>query len=150
MALSAELLSATASLIADYREGEITRPDSAHVEKWLSQFDEGNRAPLLGEMNHVLGRTYISKPRVEAFLSSLVVSKKLAGEKPVEFWKNAKFLNIQTRGSSQREFLTLFAIFLKQKTGLDLAKCGTTPACYVYLDDGIFTGMTLSRVWDSG
>jgi hypothetical protein len=72
-----------------------------------------------------------------------VSNKNLAGEKPKDFWTNAKFLDIQSRGHSQTEFLKLFAVPLKEKTGLDLAKCGAQPACYVYLDDGIFTGMTL-------
>lgn len=143
MAVPAELLQTTVSIIADYREGEIPRPDSAHVERWLTQFDENLRVALLTEMNHVLKQTYISKAGVENFLAGLVTSKNLTGEKPQEFWKNVKFLDIQTRGRSQSEFLKLFAIPLKQNMGLDLAQCGAQPTCYVYLDDGIFTGMTL-------
>lgn len=138
-----ELVNATASIIADYREGEIARPDAAHVEKWLAQFDEGVRAPLLIELNHVLKKTYISKAGVEQFLSNLVSHPKLGDGNPAGFWGGARFLDIQKRGNSQREFLALFAVPLKQKTGLGVKQCGAQPACYIYLDDGLFTGMTL-------
>ena len=131
MADIAEQLKATAEMIADYRAGEIPRPDAAHVERWLIQFDEKVREPLLNEMIHVLRKTYIPKTRVQSFLAGLVTNQKLAGDKPEEFWKTASFLNIQTRGNSQREFLNLFAVPLKEKTGLELTQCGAQPACYI-------------------
>jgi hypothetical protein len=143
MAVTQEMLEATAAIIADYRAGEIARPDAAHVQRWLNQFDENVREQMLGEMRHVLGNTYVSKINVEKFLSGLASNKELAGDDPKTFWMGVKFLDIQTRGHSQREFLQLFAIPLKQQTGLQVSDCGKQPACYVYLDDGIFTGMTL-------
>lgn len=143
MAVAAKLLSETASLIAEYRQGEINRLDAAHVERWLAQFDEDQREPLLIEMNHVLAKTYISKKATEGFLRNLASSKNLTGDNPTNFWANARFLNLQTRGGSQGEFLSLFAGPLKEITGLELEKCGQTPAVYIYLDDGMFTGMTL-------
>lgn len=138
-----QLLASTASIIADYREGEIARPDANHIAKWLSQFDEGVRPALLAEMNHVLQKTYVPKARVVEFLTSLVSNPKLTGGDPKTFWTGAKFLDLQTRGNSQRDFLALFAMPLKEKTGLDLKQTGAQPSCYIYLDDGIFTGMTL-------
>lgn len=143
MAVPAELLQATVSIIADYREGEIARPDTAHVDRWLAQFDENVRVSLLTELNHALGKTYVSKATVEKFLASLVTGKNLVGENPQEFWRGAKFLDVQKRGKSQADFLKLFAVPLKAKTGLELAQCGEQPTCNIYLDDGIFTGMTL-------
>jgi hypothetical protein len=143
MAVSRELLATAASIIADYREGEISRPDVAHVEKWLSQFDGSIRESLLTEMNHVLSKTYVSKKSAEGFLVGLATLKKLAGDNPKDFWVNAKFLDVQKRGKSQRELLSLFETPLKQATGLGIADCGQQPNSYIYLDDGIFTGMTL-------
>jgi hypothetical protein len=143
MAITQEMLEATAAIFADYRDGEISRPNAVHVQTWLNQFDEGVREQLLLEITHVLQRTYVSRTNVEKFLAGLVTNKKLAGETPAAFWKGVKFLDIQGRGRSQKEFLRLFAIPLKQLAGLELAECGQQPACYVYLDDGIFTGMTL-------
>ncbi|MFT4277175.1 MAG: hypothetical protein QM576_12525 [Rhodopseudomonas sp.] len=139
-----KLLAAVAATIADYREGEIVRPDAAHVEKWLAQFDEQVRAPLLAEMQHVLGKTYISKAHVTAFLAALVTNANLTGGDPKTFWRATKFLNIQTRGYSQRDFLTIFALPLKAATGLDLAQCGTgCPSRFLYLDDGLYSGNTI-------
>lgn len=97
MAVNPALLQATVSIIADYRAGEIAAPDVAHVERWVNQFDEKVREPLLTELKHVLSRTYVSKLGVERFLSGLVPLQKLAGNKPPEFWNNAKFLDIQDR-----------------------------------------------------
>ena len=143
MAQPAEKLKALADLIADYREGEVPRPDSAHVQNWLNQFDEPLREPILDEMTHVLQKTYVSKIKVNKFLAGLVTVQKLTGDDPASFWQNASFLDIQTRGNSQKDFLALFAPPLKEKTGLDLVKCGKDPSCYIYIDDGIWTGMTL-------
>ncbi len=137
------LLKATAAIISDYRIDEIPAPDAAHVEKWLSQFDKAVQDDLLNEMHHVLGRTYVPKSKVERFLSSLVTNDKLTGGNPRTFWNATKFLDVQTRGRSQREFLALFAKPLKEITGLELAQCGKSPSQYVYIDDGIFTGTTI-------
>ena len=143
MAITQQMLETTAAIITDYRAGEIARPDAAHVQRWLDQFDENVREPPLVEMTHVLRHTYVSKANVEKFLAGLVTNKNLAGDDPTTFWKGVKFLDIQKRGHSQKEFLQLFSVPLKQTTGLQVADCGNQPQCYVYLDDGIFTGMTL-------
>jgi hypothetical protein len=71
MALTQQMLETTAAIISDYREGEISRPDAAHVQRWLSQFDEAVREALLTELTHVLRRTYVSKISVEKFLAGL-------------------------------------------------------------------------------
>lgn len=143
MAITQEMYNTAAAVIADYREGELPPPDAAHVQRWLSQFDEVVHEPLLAELTHVLKRTYASKADVERFLAGLVTSQNLTGGDPKAFWKTAKFLDIQKRGHSQREFLQLFSVPLLRNTGLNLNDCGEQPACYIYLDDGIFTGMTL-------
>jgi hypothetical protein len=143
MAVTQQMFETTAAIISDYREGELSRPDAAHVQRWLNQFDEDVREPLLTELTHVLRHTYVSKVGVEKFLAGLVTNQKLTSGAPTSFWKGVKFLDVQTRGKSQKEFLRLFAAPLKQITGLEMASCGVQPTCYVYLDDGIFTGMTL-------
>ena len=144
MAVTQQMLDALAATIADYREGEIDKPSAQHVEKWLAQFDQGLRTQLLSEITHILGQTYIAKMRVEAFLAALVTNQKLAGDRPKEFWKKAKFLDLQKHGSSQRELVAMIDVPLKAETGYGVADCGTDqPACFVYLDDGLFTGNTI-------
>jgi hypothetical protein len=139
-----QLLTETASIIADYRDGEITQPGAGHVKKWLAQFDEGVREPLITELNHVLRQTYIPKMKVEQFLAALVKNEKLTGGQPKDFWKGAKFLDLQQRGGSQGELISLIEQPLKAETGHSVVQCGVKdPACFVYLDDGLFTGNTI-------
>jgi len=145
MAVSAELLAKAASIIADYREGEIARPDSAHVARWLEQFDENGKEPLISSLNHVFSKTYISKKAAESFLEGLITNPKLTGGDPKGFWSSVKFLDIQSGGKSQHEFLELLAIPMKAKTGLTPSECGKTPACFVYLDDGLYSGNTILK-----
>jgi hypothetical protein len=143
MAIPQQMLEATAAIIADYRAGEIAPPDSAHVQRWLNQFEEGVREPLLSEVNHVLGHTYLSKQKFESFLSNLIANEKLTSGDPKKFWSGVKFLDIQSHGRSQHELLAMLAVPLKKETGLEPAQCGASPSCFVYLDDGLYSGNTI-------
>jgi len=107
------LLKSIADTIADYRAGDIATATPAHVERWIKQFDVSVQEPILAELNHVLGQTYMPKRKVEKFLSNLVKSKKVAGDDPCAFWKDSKFLDIQQGGNSQHDMLELFGAALK-------------------------------------
>lgn len=145
MASREELITGIAEVIKDYREGEIARPDAAHVERWIAQFPADEQLLLLGEMHHVLSSTYLSKAWVEKFLGQLLESKNIAGEDPCAFWKKANFLNIQIKGNSQREMLPLFGALLKAKCGLSIAECGVAAGPFIYLDDAIFSGNRIAN-----
>lgn len=134
------LLKSIADVVADYRAGEIESPSQAHIQKWVEQFPENVRDPLLSELLHVLAQTYIPKTRVQSFLAALISNEKLTGGNPKVFWQGAKLLRIQKRGKSQEEMLSMFAVPLKSQLGLDTSDCGKTPTCHVYLDDGLFSG----------
>jgi hypothetical protein len=138
-----KLLESIATTIADYRAGEIDAPTKEHVKQWVKQFPDGSRDNILAEMVHVLGKTYISKANVETFLSTVVSDEKLTGGDAKKFWQGAKLLEIQTKGSSQRDMLAMLAVPLKSKAGLEISDCGKTASCYVYLDDGVFSGNTI-------
>jgi len=135
-----DLLESVATLIADYRKGEIATVDAQRVERWVNQFDVGVRKPMLTELLHVLGKTYFTKDKVLEFLSAVLTDKKLAGDDPCAFWKSAKFLDIQGGGNSQHEMLELFGRQLKQKCGFKTGECGANAARFIYLDDVLFTG----------
>ncbi|HXU21064.1 MAG TPA: hypothetical protein VN788_10820 [Verrucomicrobiae bacterium] len=134
------LLAAVASTIADYRLGEIPPLDENHVATWIGQFEQPVQEPMLAELDHVLKKTYISKPKVEAFLTSVLQSRQLVGASPCDFWRSANFLDIQGGGSSQREMREMFSQQLKHVCGLRIDQCGLAYGPYVYLDDVIFTG----------
>lgn len=134
------LLASIAAAIADYRKGEIATPDSAHVDAWIDQFDAAVQQPILSELDHVLKKTYITKPEVKTFLTSLTTTAKLAGATPCDFWKSANFLNIQGGGNSQREMLQMFDRVLQKTCGFGVDECGSEDGPYIYLDDVVFTG----------
>lgn len=135
-----DLLESIASSIHDYRRGEILEPTPDHVDSWVRQFDDNVQVPILAEINHVLGETYISKASVEKFLVGLVRNKDFGGENPRPFWRNISFLNIQEGGNSQREMLEMFDSVLQKACNLSVDECGRDTDQFLYLDDGIFTG----------
>jgi len=139
------LLESIAGTIADYREGQIPRPTPAHVEKWISQFDAGVRLPILQEMDHVLKKTYFSKDRVLAFLREMVTNRKLTGGNPVDFWQNVQLLKIQQRGSSQKVMVKMLSEVLRENLNVTVSDRNVESDTFVYLDDGIFTGNTITN-----
>lgn len=88
----------------------------------------------------MLGKVYFSKERVRECLVRLVRSPKLTGDNPRDFWRQARFLNIQGGGNSQRDMLVAFSEVLEQELGFDIEACNRGDRTFIYLDDGIFTG----------
>jgi hypothetical protein len=134
-----QLTASIATTIADYRTGEIGEPTPEHVHQWVLQFDDSVRLPVLRELDHVLGQTYFSRERVDAFLAGLVTSDNVTQGDPLAFWRGASFLSIQGGGQSQCDLLTAFGAVLSAELDLDITECGGG-GTYVYLDDGVFTG----------
>jgi len=130
------LLSGIAQLIADYREGEISRPTPEHVERWVMQFPHDAQDAMLAELHHVLSKTYFSRKAFDSFLRSLARNREFTGCEPADFWRNAHLLEIQQGGSSQREMLALFREIISQEYGAS----GTGVGPYIYIDDAIFSG----------
>lgn len=140
MKIRNELLASIAATIKDYRHGEIAAPNAAHVDRWITQFAADVQLPILGELDHVLKRTYLNRETVTTFLTSLITNAKLTGADHCAFWRGVKFLNNQGGGNSQREMLALFDSFLLQHCDFRIADCGKTAGTFIYIDDAIFTG----------
>ena len=148
-----KLLESIAETVKDYRDGEIAKPSPEHVEKWVAQFDKPVREPLLNELDHVLKHTYIPRANVLAFLKRVLTDKKLAGEKPCDFWKNVGILDIQKGGQSQKEMVAMFGAVMKKTCGFDASGCKASNGTFVYLDDVVFTGNRVLndlRAWIAG
>ena len=139
------LLDELASMISDYREGEINRPTPARVDRWIRQFPENAQVPMLRELNHVLKETYYTGASVLAFIESLIGHEKIVGADPIAFWRASTVLNIQRGGHSQNDMLEILETALTAKYGLTLADCAGTGPTYVYIDDGLYSG---SRITD--
>lgn len=139
-----EKLEALAALIADYREGEIARPDVDHVERWIRQFDVDEREPMLDEILHVWPAFYLRRPGFEKFLQRKLLDSTLVGGDPAAFWARASVLDIQLRGGSQRAMREVLRPLLHQATGLSLDACGGGDR-FIYFDDILFTGDRIER-----
>lgn len=131
-----ELLQSIAQLIADYREGEVSRPTPGDVERWIRQFPENVQDGVLAELFHVLKQTYFSRKSFDSFLRSLAKNKKFAGDDPRTFWRHAHLLDIQQGGTSQREMLALFREIIRDEYNAE----GNGKGPFVYIDDAIFSG----------
>jgi hypothetical protein len=115
------------------------------VERWIAQFDERVRQPILSELLHVLLRTYASRAVVEKFIRRAIESPTLAGSDVRAFRRNTEFLALQPPGSSQRDMLEIFNRILNETLGIAAADCGVHPQQYLYLDDVLFTGNRLKE-----
>ena len=129
-----------ADMIADYRAGEIAKPDAVHVQRWIDQFPENVRDPILSELIHVFTKTYFTREYVQTFIENIVTSEKFVGQNPTQFWQKVKVLNLQTAGNSQKDMIALLAESLQRQFGLDLSLCGSNPHTFLYLDDVLFSG----------
>ncbi len=134
------LLVSITNTVKDYRAGEIAEPTPDHVDRWISQFDEGVQIPMLRELDHVFKLTYKPKLAVKKFLESVSTHEALVGSIPSEFWRNARILNIQRNGKSQAEMRMLFGEIIRERYGLNIDYGGTSDGALIYLDDAIFTG----------
>lgn len=143
MSTRRELLESVADTISDYREGEVARRTPELIEKWLNQFPDAVQDPFLGEINHLLSKTYLSRETVTEFLQGLLTNEKFCGSDPRSFWSDANLLRLPQRGNSQRELLSMFDTLLESELGLKPEQCGNGKSVFVYLDDGVFGGGTL-------
>jgi hypothetical protein len=134
-----EKLEALAALIADYRRDELPQPDADHVGRWVHQFEENERGPILGELHHAWSKLYFSEQNARKFLRTLITASRFTGGDPATYWSGANLLDVQARGNSQREMLGLFREELHAALGLTLAGPGGGTD-FVYLDDVLFTG----------
>lgn len=146
----ADLLTAIGATISDYRSLPKCLSEADHVDRWISQFDAAVQLPMLRELNHVFGRTYISAANVKSFLETVFSSDDLAGHDKRRFWRRANLLHVQERGNSQREMLAFFNQVLLDRCAFDLSETGKGADTFVYFDDGLFTGSRIRsdlRTW---
>jgi hypothetical protein len=126
--------------VADYRNGEIPPIDTDHVCRWLEQFDEPKRMPILTEMTYLIDKIYLSEKKVQNFLEKNIGNPNLVGTDVISYWNNINVLDIQQGGTSQSSMKALLASILSSKYGINLYKAGSNNGIYIYLDDVCFSG----------
>ena len=141
------------------------QPNPEHVDRWVRQFDPAVQEPMLGEMDHVLKQSYLSRRLFLDFLTSLAQRSSLTGGSGLwptlcavvgrwlrwvrrghgygvfpGHWRRVGLLDIQKHGASQQEMLQLLTALLGRAAGIGLGRSGSAPGLYLYLDDALFTG----------
>lgn len=145
-----QLIASIASTISDYRpdtadSNQTAQSKIAHVTKWAAQFEDATREPLLRELDGVLKKTYWSRTRIEQELTDLVDNQKITKGTPANFWSTVGILKIQRAGASQRDMLGFFDGVLRAKLGFGVNECKGTSGEFIYIDDGIFSGLRASQ-----
>lgn len=134
------LLESIATTISDYRLGEIPPMTTDHVDRWVSQFDNDEQLIILAEMDHLLSKYYISKSKAESFIDKILSPQGILGDDEDQFLPNLQFLDIQTRGNSQKDLLKLANKITMSKYGININQKSSNSIVYVYLDDCLFSG----------
>lgn len=135
-----DLCASIAETCSDYRPRRI---DEGAVWSWIQQFEEANRLSVLSELDHVLQSTYWSEDRFRDFLRAVVVE--LEDDVADGDWRSVNFLRTQGPRESQTELLALLDDVLESERGYSTRECGSGNGAFVYLDDGIFTGVKLQH-----
>lgn len=133
------ILTSISTIIEDYQSGIHAAPTPDHINRWISQFPQNVQDPILAEMEHVLSKSYFSKAKIQGFMRKVIQHKAWTKDNITAFWGEMNFLNIQPRGSSQRELLSLFNQELQSVAGLSIEQCGQGNK-FIYIDDGLFSG----------
>jgi hypothetical protein len=139
-----ELTTSIAARVQDYRRGEIAPITPERVDQWVCQFDSCDQLPILTEIDRLLARFYWSRSRVKNEIRAFLTYDPLFRDNPRQRLSKVSFLDTQARGKSQKELLAITNEVLQENFDLDLAHCkGTTT--YIYIDDALFTGGTVSK-----
>ena len=133
---------AIATLISNFRYSELGfHLDSAHVHRWISQFDETDRYIILQETLHVLSRSYYKKDRLESFYNRVLKYLNIW-----DTWNNVSFIDNQAKGQSQKQMMTELQRIAKEIYHIDLhitQSVDNTKGICIYIDDGLYTGCTI-------
>jgi len=138
-----ELLESIAGTVRDYRSGEIPTISANGINRWVSQFNSNEQLIILSEINHLFKKYYISLSKTRKFLNSVLALSDIFGDNLYNGIKHTKFLNIQRKGSSQKDLLKLTNEISVNKYHVDINRHILNPISYIYLDDCLFTGNTV-------
>jgi hypothetical protein len=143
-----KLIEKICETLKDYREDEL-QPDiqmtEKRINKWINQFEENFRIPILTEMDSIFNKRYCSKNSVISFLDELIINlaKNFNFITPKDFLQNSVFLDLQLDGKSQKIMLKLINEIILEKYEISLAQCGVISKKYsIYVDDILCTGLT--------
>lgn len=148
-----ELIDKLYAIIKDYRKQDGDFMSKEIIEKWINQFDEGDRVFLLTELILILEKRYITRDHFKEYLKTTffrdiknVMNEKFGNEDIKQILSRSHFINHQPEGKSQKEIIKLFEEVINDELEMTLADCEKdTPLCFIYLDDILCTGDTIFK-----
>lgn len=137
-----ELCEKISEIIKEYRSGEIDiQLNTAHVEKWVSQFSEDCQMIILSEMLHILSTWYYPKSKiVDLFLVQIenLLTKKYEYSTDQEMLEEVAFVSTQDVGNSQKQLINMMRELVDEQYMASInVDNGGEYQHYVYLDDGL-------------
>ena len=140
-----ELCEKISEIIKEYRSGEIDiQLNTAHVEKWVSQFSEDCQMIILSEMLHILSTWYYPKSKiVDLFLVQIenLLTKKYEYSTDQEMLEEVAFVSAQDVGNSQKQLINMMRELVDEQYMASInVDNGGEYQHYVYLDDGLYSG----------
>ncbi|WP_419779838.1 phosphoribosyltransferase-like protein [Maridesulfovibrio sp.] len=142
-----DLIESIAETISDYRVDErnaghfwIPEPNAAHVERWINQFENELRVPILKELDYVLDKTYISKTTFEQKFRDIVDHPKLVQGESRHYWNQTNIIDVQKKGQSQKIILSLIRNEIKSKIDMSYVSDSPFKKNFLYIDDISFSG----------
>lgn len=140
-----------ADIISDYRikdrkTGKLNIDiNKAHVERWVSQFDNHHDI-ILQETANLLNDYYFSKENIEEYLTEIYSSTKIWGKDIETAISNTVFLNCQSKGNSQKRLYKKSHKIIFDLYEVDIDDYNEDDATsFVYVDDCMFSGNTLRK-----
>lgn len=133
-----------ASIIGNFRSGEIEQIGIERVEKWLSQFDEDKQEPIIEEMIYVFSDWYLSQEYIiNEYLDKIpgILQEKYGFSSEAETCKNVVFVDMQAVGASQRMLVSELGKLKKEQYGITIkSEIDPSVSHYAYIDDGFYSG----------
>lgn len=120
--------------------------DDKHVDTWIKQFPKEEREIILTETDNLLSRNYFKKSKIKKFFEEIWATQEIMGTNPMMFINQVQFLDIQTKGRSQKRLVKLLEdYYFKTKGALINKSNHANIKKYIYLDDCMYTGLTLIK-----
>ena len=132
-------------IIKDYRNEEMDlHIDTAHVEKWISQFSKDSQMTILKETLQILSTWYFPKTKiVDLFLVEIesLLTQKYEYLTEREMLKEVAFVSVQNIGNSQKQLVNMMKelVYEQYMCSINIDDGGKYKH-YVYLDDGLYSG----------
>ena len=132
-------------IIKDYRNEEMDlHIDTAHVEKWISQFSKDSQMTILKETLQILSTWYFPKTKiVDLFLVEIesLLTQKYEYLTEREMLKEVAFVSVQNIGNSQKQLVNMMKelVYEQYMCSINIDNGGKYKH-YVYLDDGLYSG----------